>query len=96
MAMPAVLITSANRGLGLEFAAQYLADGWHVYAACRQPRSAEKLQRLTRDKEHRVEILAMDVTNASSIATIGSAAIDVLINSAGITGKPGQKTGNVG
>ena len=98
--MPAVLITSANRGLGLEFAAQYRADGWHVYAACRQPRSAEKLQRLTQDKKHRVEMLAMDVTNASSInratAKIGSAAIDVLINSAGITGKPGQKTGNVG
>jgi NAD(P)-dependent dehydrogenase (short-subunit alcohol dehydrogenase family) len=97
--MPAVLITSANRGLGLEFAAQYLVDGWHVYAACRQPRSAEKLQRLTQDKKHRVEILAMDVTNTSSIdraaAKIGSAAIDVLINSAGITGKPGQKTGNV-
>src|SRR5262249_3097118 len=97
--MPAVLITSANRGLGLEFAAQYLADDWHVYAACRQPRSAEKLQRLPRDKKHRVEILAMDVTNASSIdqaaAKIASIAIDVLINSAGITGKPGQKTGNV-
>jgi NAD(P)-dependent dehydrogenase (short-subunit alcohol dehydrogenase family) len=41
----------------------------------------------------------MDVTNASSVdraaAKIGSAAIDVLINSAGITGKPGQKTGDV-
>jgi NAD(P)-dependent dehydrogenase (short-subunit alcohol dehydrogenase family) len=44
--MPAVLITSTNRGLGLEFAAQYLADGWHVYAACRQPKVAEKLKRL--------------------------------------------------
>jgi NAD(P)-dependent dehydrogenase (short-subunit alcohol dehydrogenase family) len=97
--MPAVLITSANRGLGLEFAAQYLTDGWHVYAACRQPQSAEKLQYLARDKENRIDILAMDVTNASSIdraaAKIPDGAIDVLINSAGITGKPGQKTGNV-
>jgi NAD(P)-dependent dehydrogenase (short-subunit alcohol dehydrogenase family) len=97
--MQAVLITSANRGLGLEFAAQYVADGWRVYAACRQPRSAEKLQRLTLDKKDRIDILAMDVTNASSVdraaAKIGSAAIDVLINSAGITGKPGQKTGDV-
>ena len=33
--MPSVLITGANRGLGLEFARQYLADGWQVYAACR-------------------------------------------------------------
>ena len=97
--MPAVLITSANRGLGLEFAAQYLAAGWHVYAACRQPKSAEKLQRLTQNAKNRVDIVAMDVTNASSIdraaKKIGGGAIDVLINSAGITGKPGQKTGNV-
>ena len=97
--MPAVLITSANRGLGFEFAVQYLADGWHVYAACRQPQSAEKLQRLARDEKDRVDILAMDVTNSLSIngaaAKIRGATIDVLINSAGITGKPGQKTGNV-
>jgi NAD(P)-dependent dehydrogenase (short-subunit alcohol dehydrogenase family) len=97
--MPAVLITSANRGLGLEFAAQYLADGWHVYAACRQPQSAEKLQRLAQHGNKRVNILHMDVTNPSSIdaaaTKIRGGAIDVLINSAGITGKPGQKTGNV-
>jgi NAD(P)-dependent dehydrogenase (short-subunit alcohol dehydrogenase family) len=31
--MPSALITGANRGLGLEFARQYLADGWRVYAA---------------------------------------------------------------
>jgi NAD(P)-dependent dehydrogenase (short-subunit alcohol dehydrogenase family) len=97
--MPAVLITSANRGLGLEFTKQYLADGWHVYAACRQPKSAEKLQRLARNGKDKVDIFAMDVTNASSIdrvaAKIGNGVIDVLINSAGITGKPGQKTGNV-
>jgi NAD(P)-dependent dehydrogenase (short-subunit alcohol dehydrogenase family) len=97
--MPAVLITSANRGLGLEFAKQYLADGWHVYAACRKPKSAEKLQRLARNGKDKVDIFAMDVTNASSIdrvaAKIGNGVTDVLINSAGITGKPGQKTGNV-
>ena len=30
--MPSTLITGANRGLGLEFARQYLADGWTVYS----------------------------------------------------------------
>ena len=55
--MPAVLITSANRGLGLEFAAQYLADGWHVYAACRQPKAAEKLQRLAQNKKNKSTLL---------------------------------------
>ena len=97
--MPAVLITSANRGLGLEFAAQYLADGWHVYAACRQPKSAEKLHRLAEKEKDKIDIFAMDITNDSSIdraaKKIGDDAIDVLINSAGITGKSGQKTGHV-
>jgi NAD(P)-dependent dehydrogenase (short-subunit alcohol dehydrogenase family) len=31
-AMPSTLITGANRGIGLEFARQYFADGWQVYA----------------------------------------------------------------
>ena len=35
--MPTVLITGANRGLGLEFARQYAADGWSVIATCRNP-----------------------------------------------------------
>ena len=34
--MPAVLITGANRGIGLEFARQYSADGWDVIATARQ------------------------------------------------------------
>ena len=34
--MPSVLITGANRGLGLEFVRQYLADGWDVEATARQ------------------------------------------------------------
>ena len=33
--MPTVLITGANRGIGLEFARQYVADGWDVIAAAR-------------------------------------------------------------
>ncbi|WP_375449911.1 SDR family NAD(P)-dependent oxidoreductase [uncultured Devosia sp.] len=35
--MPTVLITGANRGIGLEFARQYAAEGWHVIAANRTP-----------------------------------------------------------
>ena len=34
--MPAVLITGANRGIGLEFARQYSEDGWSVIATARQ------------------------------------------------------------
>ena len=41
--MPSVLVTGANRGLGLEFARQYAAADWRVHAACRDPNAAEAL-----------------------------------------------------
>ena len=60
--MPIALITGANRGLGFEFARQYLADGWNVYAACRDPDSASELRRLSDASGHKLQILALDVT----------------------------------
>ena len=92
--MPAVLITGANRGFGLEFARQYLADGWQVFAACRNPASAGELQRLTRGSGGKLTVVAMDVTDAASIrkaaAQLGDVAIDLVI-----TGVSGQRAGNV-
>jgi NAD(P)-dependent dehydrogenase (short-subunit alcohol dehydrogenase family) len=86
--MPAVLITGANRGLGLEFARQYLADGWQVFAACRDPASAGELQQLARGSGGKLTIVAMDVTEAASIRKaairLEGVAIDLVINSAGI------------
>ena len=97
--MSAVLITGANRGVGLEFARQYLADGWQVFAACRNPASAGELQRLAKDSSGKLTVVAMDVTDAASIrkaaAQLGDVAIDLVINSAGITGVSGQRPGNI-
>lgn len=36
--MKSVLITGANRGIGLAFAEAYVRRGWKVYAACRDMR----------------------------------------------------------
>ena len=95
----AVLITGANRGLGFEFARQYLTDGWRVFAACRNPDTANELQRLAQDSERMLDVVPMDVTDAKVVRNAATqlkdVAIDVLINSAGIAGVPGQKTGNV-
>jgi NAD(P)-dependent dehydrogenase (short-subunit alcohol dehydrogenase family) len=95
----AILITGANRGLGFEFASQYLADGWCVFAGCRNPDAASKLRCLAQDTGGMLNVVAMDVTNAESVRNAATqlkdVAIDVLINSAGIAGPPGQKTGNV-
>jgi NAD(P)-dependent dehydrogenase (short-subunit alcohol dehydrogenase family) len=97
--MPSVLITGSNRGLGLEFARQYLADGWRVYAACRNPASASKLRRLAEQGDDKLCILAMDVTDPVSIHAVATEldgqAIDLLLNNAGIIGPRGQTIGNI-
>ena len=65
--MPVALITGASRGLGFEFARQYVDDGWRAFATCRDPKSASKLQRLAKDAGGKLAIVAMDLTNAKSV-----------------------------
>lgn len=86
-AMPSVLVTGANRGLGFEFARQFAAEGWRVFATCRHPDSATALHRLN----GAVGIIALDVTDGTSIrdaAMLIEEPVDLLINSAGIIGPP--------
>ncbi len=86
--MPTVFITGANRGLGLEMARQYVADGWRVLAGCRQPDKAEALRALGDGRG--VEIHALDVSDHNQVdalaGRLGGTAIDLLINNAGVLG----------
>ncbi len=85
-----VLITGANRGLGLELVCQYLERGDHVFAASRTPDAAAELQRLHQQYADRLVLLSLDVTSADSIAAAVQAvgnvtdALDLLINNAGV------------
>jgi len=86
--MPTVLITGANRGLGLEFARQYAEAGWHVIATCRDPAGAAALSELMKTQDVRVE--ALDVNEFDAVDALAHSlegtAIDILINNAGIGG----------
>jgi NAD(P)-dependent dehydrogenase (short-subunit alcohol dehydrogenase family) len=96
---PSTLITGANRGLGLKFARQYLTDGWQLYAASRKPQSASELRRLAGASDDKLQILALDVTEAVSVqaaaAKLDGQAIDLLLNNAGVGGPRGQTVGNM-
>jgi len=93
-----VLVTGANRGLGLEFARQYAGDGWRVFAACRAPESARELKALESRHEDRLSVLALDVTDGTAVKAAASRlrneAIDLLLNNAGVGSPPGQKIGS--
>ena len=97
--MPTVLITGANRGLGLEFARQYATEGWQVFAACRAPDAAPELQELAAQSGGRIRVLKLDVTDAASAraaaAQLNDQPIDLLLNNAGVGGPPGQQLGNL-
>jgi NAD(P)-dependent dehydrogenase (short-subunit alcohol dehydrogenase family) len=71
--MPAILITGANRGLGLEFASQYAAERARVFAACRSPASADALRNIQKSGASNFSIVEMDVTDLESIRRAGRA-----------------------
>lgn len=83
-----VLITGANRGLGLEFARQYKDAGWRVIGTARDPQDAQELKALG------ARVMQLDVASQDSVdalaAELGDEAIDLLINNAGIFPRVGK------
>lgn len=87
--MTVVLITGANRGIGLALARQYVADGSEVIACCRNPAGAEALGKLVASSGGKVRVMQLDVTDQASITalkhSLGDRPVDILINNAGIS-----------
>ena len=83
-----ILITGANRGIGLEFVRQYLAKGEHVIACCRSPEAADDLKRLACPE---LEVLPLDVGDESSVKALAGLlkgrTLSVFINNAGVYGQ---------
>ncbi|WP_408690159.1 SDR family oxidoreductase [Vibrio sp. TBV020] len=92
--MKTVLITGANRGIGLSLAKLYLGQGWHVHATYRNADSSSELLQLASAKQ--LECHQVDITNYPAITKLASqlSAIDLLINNAGYYGPKGYGFGN--
>jgi NAD(P)-dependent dehydrogenase (short-subunit alcohol dehydrogenase family) len=83
--MPLVLITGANRGIGLEFARQYSADGWDVIATARK--SSPELDGLD------VRVERLDLSDADAVASFEvDSRLDLFIANAG-TNHPRETEG---
>ena len=83
-----ILITGANRGLGLEFARQYAKAGWKVIGTARKPAEATDLADLG------ARVMQLDVADGESVAKLAAALedqpIDLLINNAGMANRDGM------
>lgn len=88
--MQTVVISGANRGLGLEFASQYAGDGARVFAGARNPGAALELNEAAQAANGRLTVLRLDVVDPASVASfakaVGKTPIDILIANAGVFG----------
>jgi NAD(P)-dependent dehydrogenase (short-subunit alcohol dehydrogenase family) len=92
-----ILITGANRGIGLELTRIFASNGWRVIACCRQPGRANDLKEIA-DSSKEVRIYALDVNDNKSINRLSEGLheepIDILLNNAGIFGPKEQPFGD--
>jgi NAD(P)-dependent dehydrogenase (short-subunit alcohol dehydrogenase family) len=95
--MKTVLITGANKGIGFEVARQLAKEGYFIYLGSRdKTKGLEAVQKLRELGLHNAEAVAIDVTDANSVAQARqeleakTGTLDMLINNAGIAGEAAQ------
>ena len=85
--MSNILVTGANRGLGLEWVRQYADDGWRVFATCRHPQEANSLRQMAAQNKsisiHRLDVTRPQEINALAVELMNDP-IDLLVNNAGV------------
>ncbi|ODS64391.1 MAG: short-chain dehydrogenase [Arenimonas sp. SCN 70-307] len=93
-----VVVTGANRGLGLEFTRQLLARGDRVVAGCRQPGHADALTQLAAAHPGHLHVAPLDVADERSRQAFAAEvealhpSLDLLVNNAGVL-PPGERFG---
>lgn len=93
--MSTLLITGANRGLGLEFAQRYHADGWRILALCRH--HSDELRAI--EAKGNAQVLLGDLSDGACLqefaAALSAERIDLLINNAGVMQDSSVQRSNV-
>lgn len=95
-----VLITGANRGIGIEFVRQYAERGWKVIATCRNPEGAGELNALA-TKHSNIVVERLDLLDHAGIDALAAEykeqPVDVLLNNAALMRGPdrGQMVGTI-
>jgi NAD(P)-dependent dehydrogenase (short-subunit alcohol dehydrogenase family) len=86
--MTTILITGANKGIGLELASGYALAGYSVLACCREPNNASELAGLAENYDLRLIKVSVgeDTSVAAMAAELKGTTIDILINNAGTIG----------
>jgi NAD(P)-dependent dehydrogenase (short-subunit alcohol dehydrogenase family) len=98
MSQGTVLITGANRGIGLALAKLLAAQGWEVLAGARQPAAAHDLETASREASPgTISVLPLDVRDDESVRLAAEEAgrlvrdLDVLVNNAGVLPEQGNE-----
>ena len=90
--MATIVITGANRGIGLHLARLHAERGDHVIAGCRRPEAARPLAELAARTD--LQTVRLDVTMADHVGelrrALGDRPLDMLINNAGVIGPDRQ------
>ena len=97
--MKTVLITGANRGIGLEHTRAFVTRGIHVLAAVRSPSDADDLKALSATTPGLITVLGYDAAIPDAPAllktAVGDTPIDLLLANAGAMGGSKQTFGTV-
>jgi len=94
-----ILITGANRGIGLEMVKYSMEQGWRVFACCRNPHNADDLFNLAKPSNGQISVHIADMQELSTLQALSyelrNDAIDMLVNNAGVYGSDKNKFGSV-
>ena len=96
--MEIVLVTGANRGIGLALTRVLLACGNVVIAGCRRPDESDELTQLTRLHPETIDLIKCEIDREKEMAVAAEDSmkrrkrLDVIVNNAGIMPEAGNES----